>query len=497
MKTNKQFISSLRILVLFISTAIIYTGCSKEEDNKAPQDNTAVVKQNVKVINPDDATLISNSDELLEGIYKFEFNTAPDNFTVGDIIVGKEGYGFLRRVNSVSTKDNTVIFETEQASLTDVFSQANYSFGADDFQGTTTVKSTGEGVKMLKSSTPSSFEYDFSNTILYEDEDLIIKIETGRVSNTSSYNTSTGIDGLDVNTEMVTTNVFDIQCVIKITGSKIISIADINKVLADVEHIIVFEVMGVPIVFVIDTKCTLQYMADFSGEINATVDLSQRYTSRYGLIYENGQWTTVNETTPTFPSDPINLTGTKASVDQKLTIIPYVSFKFYGIAGFNFTPTLWGSFDFNLGYPANWDAMIKAGVNINIGAEFSLLGINESIDKDIYTDEWELWSAPYLLTKISGDDQVGAINTQLTQPIKVLATDSWNNPLPGVLVHYNVIQGDGSVSNCIAITDTAGYAMTDWTLGPISGAQTTTAQIKKADGSDISGSPQTFNATAY
>ncbi len=245
MKNNKRFILSLRIFVLLFSTAIIYTGCSKEEDIGDPKDNTAVVKQNVKVINPNDAIIISNSDGLSQGTYKFEFSTAPDNFSVGDIIVGKEGYGFLRRVNSVSTKGNTVIFETEQATLTDVFSQANYSLGPDDFQGTTTVKSTGEGVKMLKGTSPSSFEYDFSNTILYGDKDLTIKIETGKVSNTSSFDLTTGIDGVDVNAEMITSNVFEVQCAIKITGSKTISIADINKVLANVEHIIVFEVMGV------------------------------------------------------------------------------------------------------------------------------------------------------------------------------------------------------------------------------------------------------------
>ncbi len=484
--------------LLLISLIIISTGCSKEEYNEVKVENTASIKENVTVINPEEATLISNNTDLSKGIYKFEFNETPKSFSIGDIIVGKKGYGFLRKVNNVSYNNNTVIFETEQAALTDVFNQANYSFGPDDFQGISKINYVDKDISMLKSAnSPSSFEYDFSNTILYENDDLVIKVETGKISNSSSYNYSASIDWFEVNTEMITTSVFDIQCVISIVGSKKISIADINRVLADVEHIVVFDIYGVPIVFVIDTKCSLHYTADFLGEINTTVNLSQKYTSRYGIIYQDGEWIEVNETVPTFPSNPIDLTGTNASLSQKLTIVPSVSFKLYDIAGFTFTPTLWGQFDFNIGYPANWDALLKAGVNLNIGVEASILGLEAAENWDIYTNEWDIWSAPYLLTKVSGDAQQGPINGLLAQPLEVMATDNWNNPLPGVLVHYNLTNDDGSVSDEITITNTSGLATTNWTLGTLSGTQTVTAQIKKADGSNINGSPQTFSATAF
>jgi hypothetical protein len=32
-----------------------------------------------------------------------------------------------------------------------------------------------------------------------------------------------------------------------------------------------------------------------------------------------------------------------------------------------------------MGYPANWDALLKAGINLNIGDVTSILGIEEGL----------------------------------------------------------------------------------------------------------------------
>lgn len=508
MKRSNTKTAIISMLFLFSSIQLMNTGCSKDDNDNLDQstNNTAtnVVKQNVKVIKPEDASLVSNSTDLSQGIYKFDFSKTPDTYAINDIIVGKEGYGFLRKVTSISYSGNTVTFETKQAALSDVFSKANYAIETADFQGgISKVKSLGKGVSMLKSASPNSFYYDFSNTILYEGSGFLVKITTGTISNTTDYEYSVGIDPSGViETKMITTNVFDIRCIVKIVGSGDVSLADINKELANVEHVFTFEIAGVPLVFVIDTKCDLQYKANIGGDIDITSDLSQTYTSRIGAIFANGQWTDVNETTPTFSQNPIELKS-KASVSEKLTIVPSIAFKFYGIAGFTFTPTLWGTFDFNYANMANlgiqqsnWDALLQAGVNLNIGVVATTLGQDYEENWDVYTQQWDLWSAPYLLSKVSGDNQTGVINQQLTDPIRVMATDNWNNPLPGVVVYYNVTQGDGNVSNAVAITDTAGYATTNWIMGNTAGAQEVTVKIQKADGSNISGSPQIFNATS-
>ncbi|MEO8089397.1 MAG: Ig-like domain-containing protein [Gemmatimonadales bacterium] len=90
---------------------------------------------------------------------------------------------------------------------------------------------------------------------------------------------------------------------------------------------------------------------------------------------------------------------------------------------------------------------------------------------------------------VSGSDQSAAAGTQLPDPLIARVIDGFGNGVEGVTVTWSA--DDGSVSPTESVTGPGGRATTAWTLGSAAGPQTASAS-----GSDLSGSPVDFTATA-
>ena len=96
------------------------------------------------------------------------------------------------------------------------------------------------------------------------------------------------------------------------------------------------------------------------------------------------------------------------------------------------------------------------------------------------------------LEKHAGDGQTAAAGTAVAIAPSVLAEDPFLNPLAGFSVAFGVGAGGGSVTGGDATTDAGGVAgVGSWTLGVNPGQNTLTAS-----GASLSGSPQSFTATA-
>ncbi len=88
-----------------------------------------------------------------------------------------------------------------------------------------------------------------------------------------------------------------------------------------------------------------------------------------------------------------------------------------------------------------------------------------------------------------GDGQVGEAGLQLSQDLVVVVFDAAGNPAAQKSVTFTVVDGGGSVTPNTATTNTAGRALTRWTLGSTPGAN----QRVRAS---IAGLQQDFTATA-
>ena len=91
-----------------------------------------------------------------------------------------------------------------------------------------------------------------------------------------------------------------------------------------------------------------------------------------------------------------------------------------------------------------------------------------------------------------GDLQVDSVGSTLATPLSVLVRDALNNPVPGVLISWAVVDGGGSITPATSTTDAAGIATASWTLGTATSA-TDSTQLARASGV---GSPVNFVATS-
>jgi alpha-tubulin suppressor-like RCC1 family protein len=81
------------------------------------------------------------------------------------------------------------------------------------------------------------------------------------------------------------------------------------------------------------------------------------------------------------------------------------------------------------------------------------------------------------LVIVSGGDQFGVIGTTLTQPLKVQALDQSGTPAAGVVVHWRVTAGGGTVTPSESTTDQAGEATATLRLGTTPGPNAVEASI--------------------
>ena len=75
------------------------------------------------------------------------------------------------------------------------------------------------------------------------------------------------------------------------------------------------------------------------------------------------------------------------------------------------------------------------------------------------------------IASISGDNQSGLAGARL-EPLRVLVSDFYGNPVPHAPVSFTVISGGGSMDRSPVLTDSLGTATSvAWTLGPVAGYQ--------------------------
>ncbi|MEH2191990.1 MAG: N,N-dimethylformamidase beta subunit family domain-containing protein [Nostoc sp.] len=98
------------------------------------------------------------------------------------------------------------------------------------------------------------------------------------------------------------------------------------------------------------------------------------------------------------------------------------------------------------------------------------------------------------ITKISGDNQTGAVGTALPNPFVVQIKNNAGNAQSGVTVNFAVTSGGGSVSPASAVTNASGQASTILTLGASPGATSSVTNTVSATATNIGS--VTFSATA-
>jgi hypothetical protein len=101
-------------------------------------------------------------------------------------------------------------------------------------------------------------------------------------------------------------------------------------------------------------------------------------------------------------------------------------------------------------------------------------------------------ASPDTLSPLSPVSQPGRRSHPVATPPKVRVVDRFGNPVPEVLVAWQVTAGEGQTTQPITRTGSDGTTTVDWTLGNRIGVHKLTATIEQA-----TGSPATFTVTVF
>ncbi|PCJ91598.1 MAG: hypothetical protein COA50_16305 [Flavobacteriaceae bacterium] len=496
----------MKKLTLLFTVLLLLNGCSKEIANKNEnqEEQHTENQENVVAILKDNSQITSSDTDLSNGIYSIEFSGDLPEIGIDDIIVGNIGEGFLRKVISASTNGNTITMQTVQANMEDVFKDAVIEFNTDLSNSAKIgnikyekykINYLAKGVQVSE----NGFEFDFSNTVLYEKGALTFKITDGTAtfnpnfSFKGEYSLFGGLDYLDFKTNNAELNL-DLN--LSLNASAGVSLPELSKTLADIEKKITFPVTGVPVVVIVKTTLVAELSANINSSFDFNTGLTNNYIFSTSAKYENDSWSGNFDLNSSLTPKPINMEG-EVNITQNLTITPRVSVKFYGVIGPYCQPKMTEDFTFNIASPSlDWDSSINAGLDVKTGVDITIFGYDVADFSRNDNFEETVWNAPETLEIVSGNNQTGKQGQQLTEPLKVLVKDKLENTFRNVPIYFSVTQGNGTVDNESVMTDENGFAEVLWTLGENTDLQAVKVIIKKADGTIIESSPLTFNASS-
>ena len=511
----------MKKLSIILVVSLLFFSCSKDsnsenptidnsvnpkeetEDNSSnPSETSKEFEDNVLYFSDDNSDLVSSEEDIENGRYIFNHTGDSPKVKEGDIIVGDEGEGFLRKVESISTNNNQMIFQTSQASLDDLFKDAEFSFNSNDAEyskGSNQFKKTTYS-KLAKGVTVSTEKniIELGDVILKDEAGYSVTIKKGiidfdvPIDFSADFNASNGVNELDFNVTNAKLGAsYDIE--FKFEGGS--AFIEDKQTLFVKTKLISFLVGIVPVVIVIKSELIAKFKARNTSNITFKKHFDQTYDLTTKINYSEGQWSNSFEHSldSSSESPEINLvTGLELSLVYELKN----DVKIYGVAGPYITPELNFTGEFNVGVPsADWDASVKVAADIKYGVELNI--IKEAVIAK-YEQEYSLakrliWEVPHAFEIVSGNNQKGNFGESLPEPLSVSVRDNYNNPFPFIPIYYEINEGGGSVSDNIVKSDESGNSQTIWTLGP-QDSQEITAFAKKGDGSIIEESSLIFIA---
>ena len=119
--------SLLTILSILLFSVLLFVQCDKDDPIPAPEPEPepieeTIISEKAKVFTDTEWT---NSVVSVDSNFVFKLKDNSKNLTQGDIIVGTEDGGYLRKVKEVTTEGGETIVKTEFASITDAVEKAS------------------------------------------------------------------------------------------------------------------------------------------------------------------------------------------------------------------------------------------------------------------------------------------------------------------------------------------------------------------------------------
>jgi len=363
--------SALSSIALLL--ALVLTGCGGGGGNSgtpngiagqvAPVTTGTIVQPNVTVLPSDGSVTVAAQDA---NTVTLTGNVPALN--AGQVIVSGAGEGLLRKVLSASSAGSSATVQTQQATLEDVFQDADISvsktLGPSDFSAVTPMI---KGVHIAPATAGVLKPHDFSKalTVTFANakfpQDNPIATLNGTGTITVGFNISASIHHFQLQSASFTpqiTGALNVQ--LSSTGSQ--SLPDVKILLVHLQgEPILTAIGGIPIVFTPD----IDIYATLGGSVQAGVTLSSNASVTVGetVSYDQaGGW----QNTPQFT--------------QNFSLTPTLSA--YANASFDFTP-LRPEFHVAVdGIPGPYIALDMPKLNASLAAQITPPSVNLNVSGD-------------------------------------------------------------------------------------------------------------------
>jgi hypothetical protein len=475
--------------VLLVAAALVmfFNSCKKNNTTTPPASPTSLASR-LHIVDSTQWILKSVTHVINGDIYKFQFtpNTPNIDVKVGDILLGITGDGYIRKVKSV-TVNNDLELLTDPAPMEAVFKGGSFSFDVD-MSGITAA--------------PTGFSDSLSNIVLYDNSSASIKVLGCRLDMNPQWHFNFAFDTNAINTFSVTTSgaTYSSNTTYKYSVPLNSGIVPNVSKLAKTYHkksINWVQVSGVsvPVVVSFDVDLTLS-----NDGYRGTVDTIQGTVVTTDVInagasYANNVWTGTYSSTPV--SSYYLKENNAAQISNWLifSLTPKISISLYGVVGPTFSFTNRNYYKGTYTSTSAWDYLSYMYMNPVEGASGTGLGKNVPVFTQTWVSDSSKFQTPDKMVLVTGNNQSGAINQPLANPVQVKVIDANGAPQPNVSVSFAVMSGGGYISPPIVFTDANGIASAVWKLGATVGTQTAQATAVYGNSQHILGAPVAFTAT--
>ncbi len=513
----------------FVVALLIMASCSKNDDIQTTTNDSAstATNDNVIVLNSENSENISFDEN--SGNLSFSYDSVVNANSI--LVLDLDTVGLIRKVNAVSYASGTYTCETEQATLQDVFSNAEFKLSTKVITPSTSLKSTMSNNQISKALTddnnyihPVSVIYttkngkslksaisgewgndmytkiDLSGLEIYSDSYLDVYLSEAYASLAPCFKFNFDFEDSELQNFKFwsdSTN-FELKTILTTEVSAAYTYS-VEEVLASDIISVSFEFMAGTIPVYIDFDCDLYggYELSTSAAVTATTGYKANRYVTLGIEYDDEEWSTFNSYAKADTLYSVELDA-DATLSQRLEIYPRFSVELYDIIGIytDIIPFIYNENNVNITTTA-WDASVDLGIDARIGTNSSIFGItlfDYSTDKlNLLT--YNLWNSPDTVMIMSGNNQTGNVNQELDEPIILKVTDNFGVAVPLVRIDLEMISGGASFTDSTIWTDEEGLAYVNWTMGSDAETNIANATVLLADDTNIEGSPLKITAT--
>jgi len=350
-------------IITTLTIMITFFGCKKDNIDI---DGNILSEKSVEIENLDWESNIINIYQ--DSIFTFDENILDNyDFEVGDILISKEGSGYLRRISSIDNSNGEIIVTTDFASLTDAFEKATGEI--ENFRLTPNIESDSlwfdEGVELLQN---KDLSIGVSiNNVLY-DFDGNLQTKHDQVKIVGSYTMSTNVN-MEVDIEGFKLDYLKIQYEFE-KSSNITASVGIGESFVYKKKIASIP-CGTFLVGPLLIEPVIELEAGFNIGIGGAVSLetSNSESSTTLLTYENNNWNQIKSINDNYEALHPEFS---VEADAKVYIKPILKFKIYKVLSPYISAELYlkGSAEVSTDDLLEWE--IKMGLKTKAGVKMQI-----------------------------------------------------------------------------------------------------------------------------